>query len=79
MAGIGVVLNPKSRKNLKDPRAARRLATTLGDHGVVRERHGAGHRSFLIAFKPYKNKKTYTCSYVLVRNITKYALYLQLN
>jgi diacylglycerol kinase (ATP) len=37
MAGIGVVLNPKSRKNLKDPRAARRLATTLGDHGVVRE------------------------------------------
>lgn len=37
MAGIGVVLNPKSRKNLKDPRAARRLASTLGDHGVVRE------------------------------------------
>lgn len=37
MAGIGVVLNPKSRRNLKDPRAARRLASTLGDHGVVRE------------------------------------------
>ena len=37
MAGIGVVLNPKSRKNLKDPRAARRLASALGDHGVVRE------------------------------------------
>ncbi len=37
MAGIGVVLNPKSRKNLKDPRAASRLASTLGDQGVVRE------------------------------------------
>ncbi|HRG99964.1 MAG TPA: diacylglycerol kinase family protein [Polyangiaceae bacterium] len=37
MAGIGVVLNPKSRRNLKDPRAARRLASALGDHGVVRE------------------------------------------
>ncbi len=37
MSGIGVVLNPKSRKNLRDPRAARRLAHTLGDHGVVRE------------------------------------------
>ena len=36
MAGIGVVLNPKSRKNLRDPRAALRLARTLGDHGVVR-------------------------------------------
>lgn len=37
MAGIGVVLNPKSRRNLRDPRAALRLARTLGDHGVVRE------------------------------------------
>jgi diacylglycerol kinase family enzyme len=37
MAGLGVVLNPKSRRNLKDPRAARRLASALGDHGVVRE------------------------------------------
>jgi diacylglycerol kinase (ATP) len=37
MAGIGIVLNPRSRKNLKDPKAARRLASTLGDHGVVRE------------------------------------------
>jgi diacylglycerol kinase family enzyme len=36
MAGIGVVLNPKSRKNLRDPRAADRLARALGDHGVVR-------------------------------------------
>jgi diacylglycerol kinase family enzyme len=36
MAGIGVVLNPRSRKNLRDPRAAVRLARTLGDHGVVR-------------------------------------------
>ena len=35
--GIGVVLNPKSRRNLRDPRAALRLARTLGDHGVVRE------------------------------------------
>ena len=36
MAGIGVVLNPRSRRNLRDPRAASRLARTLGDHGVVR-------------------------------------------
>ncbi len=36
MAGIGVILNPRSRKNLRDPRAASRLARTLGDHGVVR-------------------------------------------
>lgn len=34
---IGVVLNPKSRRNLRDPRAADRLARTLGDHGVVRQ------------------------------------------
>ena len=34
---IGVVLNPRSRRNLRDPRAASRLARTLGDHGVVRE------------------------------------------
>jgi diacylglycerol kinase family enzyme len=37
VAGIGVVLNPKSRRNLKDPGAATRLARTLGDRGVVRE------------------------------------------
>lgn len=37
MPGIGVVLNPRSRRNLRDPRAASRLARTLGDHGVVRE------------------------------------------
>jgi diacylglycerol kinase (ATP) len=36
MAGIGVVLNPKSRRNLRDPGAASRLAKKLGDHGVVR-------------------------------------------
>lgn len=34
---IGVVLNPRSRRNLNDPSAALRLARTLGDHGVVRE------------------------------------------
>src|SRR5258706_1175340 len=37
MTGIGVILNPKSRRNLRDPRASTRLARTLGDHGVVRE------------------------------------------
>jgi diacylglycerol kinase (ATP) len=37
LSGIGVVLNPKSRRNLRDPRAASRLARTLGDSGVVRE------------------------------------------
>jgi diacylglycerol kinase family enzyme len=36
MPGIGVVLNPKSRRNLRDPGAASRLARQLGDHGVVR-------------------------------------------
>jgi diacylglycerol kinase (ATP) len=35
--GIGVIFNPRSGRNLRDPRAARRLARTLGDHGVVRE------------------------------------------
>jgi diacylglycerol kinase (ATP) len=37
MSGIGVVFNPRSRKNLRDPGAASRLARKLGDHGVVRE------------------------------------------
>ncbi|MCL2448670.1 MAG: sphingosine kinase [Polyangiaceae bacterium] len=37
MSGIGVVLNPKSRHNLRNPGAAARLAARLGDHGVVRE------------------------------------------
>jgi diacylglycerol kinase (ATP) len=37
MPGIGVVFNPRSRRNVRDPRAARRLADALGDHGVVRE------------------------------------------
>lgn len=37
MAGIGVVINPKSRRNLRDPQAATRLARRLGDHGVVRQ------------------------------------------
>jgi diacylglycerol kinase (ATP) len=35
--GIGVIFNPKSGRNLRDPRAARRLVSALGDHGVVRE------------------------------------------
>jgi hypothetical protein len=37
MPGIGVVFNPRSGRNLRDPRAAGRLARTLGDHGVIRE------------------------------------------
>ena len=37
MSGIGVVFNPRSRRNVRDPSAARRLADALGDHGVVRE------------------------------------------
>jgi diacylglycerol kinase (ATP) len=36
MSGIGVVLNPKSRRNLRDPGAALRLSRRLGDHGVLR-------------------------------------------
>jgi diacylglycerol kinase family enzyme len=36
MSGIGVVLNPKSRQNLRDPGAALRLSRRLGDHGVLR-------------------------------------------
>src|SRR5580704_2058769 len=36
MGGIGVVVNPRSRKNLRDPRAEYRLARRLGNHGVVR-------------------------------------------
>src|SRR5690349_1305212 len=36
MSGIGVVLNPRSRLNQRDPQAALRLSRTLGDHGVVR-------------------------------------------
>ncbi|WP_437769060.1 diacylglycerol kinase family protein [Sorangium sp. So ce281] len=36
MGGIGVIINPRSRQNLSDPRAAVRLARALGDHGVVR-------------------------------------------
>jgi diacylglycerol kinase family enzyme len=37
MSGIGVVLNPWSRRNLRDPGAATRLARRLGDHGVLRK------------------------------------------
>jgi len=37
MSGIGVVMNPRSRRNRKDPRASLRLARALGDHGIVRE------------------------------------------
>ncbi|HVY48833.1 MAG TPA: diacylglycerol kinase family protein [Minicystis sp.] len=36
MGGIGVIVNPRSKRNLGDPRAAQRLARALGDHGVVR-------------------------------------------
>lgn len=36
MPGIGVVLNPKSRQNLRDPGASERLGQKLGRHGVVR-------------------------------------------
>jgi diacylglycerol kinase family enzyme len=35
--GIGVVLNPRSRRNLRDPHAADRLARRLGHAGVVRQ------------------------------------------
>jgi len=37
LAGIGVIFNPRSGRNVRDPRAAGRLARTLGDHGVIRE------------------------------------------
>lgn len=36
MGGIGVVVNPRSRRNQADPGAALRLSRALGDHGVVR-------------------------------------------
>ena len=36
MSGIGIVVNPRSRLNQRDPRAALRLARKLGDQGVVR-------------------------------------------
>jgi diacylglycerol kinase family enzyme len=36
VSGIGVILNPRSRRNLRDPAAKDRLARALGDHGVVR-------------------------------------------
>ena len=36
MSGIGVIVNPRSRRTQNDPRAAQRLARALGDHGVVR-------------------------------------------
>jgi diacylglycerol kinase family enzyme len=42
MSGIGVVLNPKSRRNLRDPRAEYRLARRLGNHGVVRAARSIG-------------------------------------
>lgn len=37
MPGIGVIYNPRSGRNVRDPRAPLRLAKTLGDHGVVRQ------------------------------------------
>jgi diacylglycerol kinase family enzyme len=36
MSGIGVILNPRSRQNLRDPGAALRLSRKLGDHGMLR-------------------------------------------
>jgi diacylglycerol kinase (ATP) len=39
MSGIGVVLNPKSRHNLRDPGALDRFAALLGDSGLVRAAH----------------------------------------
>ena len=37
MPGIGVVFNPRSGRNLRDPSAAKKLARMLGDHGEVRQ------------------------------------------
>jgi diacylglycerol kinase (ATP) len=37
MPGIGVIYNPRSGHNLRDPKAARHLSVALGDHGVVRQ------------------------------------------
>ena len=37
MPGIGVIYNPRSGRNLKDPSAVKRLSVALGDHGVLRE------------------------------------------
>ncbi|MDB4940873.1 MAG: DAG-kinase catalytic domain protein [Labilithrix sp.] len=37
MPGIGVIFNPRSGHNMRDPGAARRLAKAVGDHGVVRK------------------------------------------
>lgn len=37
MPGIGVIYNPRSGRNLRDPKAARNLSVALGDHGVVRQ------------------------------------------
>jgi diacylglycerol kinase (ATP) len=42
VAGIGVVLNPRSGRNARDPGAALRLARTLGDHGVLRQARSIG-------------------------------------
>ncbi len=39
LSGIGVVYNPRSRRNLRDPKAMLRLARKLEGHGVVREAH----------------------------------------
>jgi len=37
LPGIGVIYNPRSGRNVRDPSAGVRLARALGDHGVVRE------------------------------------------
>ena len=34
MSGIGVISNPKSRKNKKDPELMKKLGYILGDNGI---------------------------------------------
>jgi diacylglycerol kinase (ATP) len=49
MPGIGVILNPKSRRNLRDPGARERLARCVGDRGVVREARSLDELSVIAA------------------------------
>ncbi len=35
MAGIGVITNPRSRRNRKDPRLAQQLAYVMGEQGQL--------------------------------------------
>lgn len=39
MAGIGIILNPHSRSNLKNPKRAKRLGFIVGDKGSCHETH----------------------------------------